>query len=488
MKSKLLFLLGAMLSFALVQAQYSDGVALSHFSPLSTITTNPSSIAASGAYMDIQLLHVGATAVNNVVFFSKDRFNLGDVMNGTQTDFEPVIKRTVDQGMAQVNVDVRGFGFMMNVKKFAFGLNTRVRSVTSVRNIQPHLVIYAEEGLDYAPLLGQRHETRNLRINHMTWAEIGLTGAGILHQRGNTMITGGLSIKRIFSPGAAHVELKEWDFTVVDTTSLITERLSGNISAASVNTDGSETGLAALGQGWGFDFGATYYRMNGNVDNYIPHDPSSGCRRRDYDWKLGVALIDVGFANFNDNTYTLDINSQDQLDWQDWDDFDPDDQEDVENELNTVFNAQTNGDQGPLTFRLPTVFSVTFDKRIAQPFSLGLMWQQAMPRRSALGPQGNTQLAVVPRLEWKRVEFAMPMRLHEYRFPQLGMALRLNGVVIGSDKIGASLFGGNHNGADIYLSLKHTIYKNFRCPKPKKSKGFRGRSGVGGRTVPCPKW
>jgi hypothetical protein len=81
----------------------------------------------------------------------------------------------------------------------------------------------------------------------------------------------------------------------------------------------------------------------------------------------------------------------------------------------------------------------------------------------------------------------MPLSLYQYKRPQLGLCMRLNSIIIGSDDLGALLFKKDIYGADVYLSLKYTIFKHWKCgAKPKK---INYKRHVGGAPPPpCPAW
>ncbi|MCB0761579.1 MAG: hypothetical protein KDC12_08660, partial [Flavobacteriales bacterium] len=94
-----------------------------------------------------------------------------------------------------------------------------------------------------------------------------------------------------------------------------------------------------------------------------------------------------------------------------------------------------------------------------------------------MAPQRGSQIAVTPRYERKRFEFALPVVLHEYRHPHIGAMIRLNSIIIGTDNLGAYLLNTELYGADLYVSIKYTIFRSFGC-KQKKPRNRKSGKGV----------
>jgi hypothetical protein len=101
------------------------------------------------------------------------------------------------------------------------------------------------------------------------------------------------------------------------------------------------------------------------------------------------------------------------------------------------------------------------------------------------------QLSFIPRYERRRFEVSMPFILREYRDPAMGLAIRLNSIIIGSDRVGTLLFGGRDRfGADIYVHVKYSIFRRAACAKKGKSDkpDYSAPVRKEGRSKPCPAW
>ncbi|MEY3398985.1 MAG: hypothetical protein RL220_1579, partial [Bacteroidota bacterium] len=172
--------------------------------------------------------------------------------------------------------------------------------------------------------------------------------------------------------------------------------------------------------------------------------------------------------------------------WNDFNAANSDGTSELDSLISSNFNlVETNSDEERFRMKLPTGVSVQLDYNLGYNFYVFSTLTFGLPRRNSLGVQRASSLAVVPRWEIKRFEVAMPVSLYQFNDPQIGLAVRLNSVIIGSDNLGW-LFGSDVYGADIYVHLKYTIFRHWNCKQREKQDGMR-RTGRG-KSVPCPAW
>ncbi|MFZ6052082.1 DUF5723 family protein [Halocola ammonii] len=462
-------------------AQDNLGIVHSNYSPVNTVHNNPASIVDSKAFIDFQLVGFGVFAKNNLAYLPKDEFRFSDTWQNPDAVPEPVFGIPSNNSRAHANVSVRGPSVSFAVGKNSFALTTQVRSVTDLRRVPDHLVRYMENGLQWEPQMGESFSARNVSFASLNWAEVGLSYGRIVHQRGNDMITAGISLKYLLGFAGGGVRIDRWDYTVLDSTNLETTRFQGEFGF-------NEPGEEALfnGRGIGADIGVVFKRTTSNVESYTPHSPRQGCRTSDYEYKLGVSILDLGRIRFNDPFYGYSFDISDPRTWEDYPSFSPDGADGISNGLAEEFALNDGGGEiSNLRIKLPTAISLQYDHKVMNNVYLGGHWIQGFPRRNSLGPQRPAQVAFIPRFETKRFEASMPLILHEYSSGQIGLMLRLNSIVIGTDNLGAFLFNQDVYGADFYFSLKYTIFRSWKCAKKSRSRG-RGR---GGRSIPpCPSW
>ena len=242
------------------------------------------------------------------------------------------------------------------------------------------------------------------------------------------------------------------------------------------------------------DIGFTIKETTEDVTGYNPHQKRTGCTTCDYKYKFSLAILDVGRIKFKPPYWNDSFTEDTEYNWDDFTETDAQDAEAISNIMVEEFNASA---EATNNFRvwLPTALSAQLDYKVANHLYLNGSMILGAPWRNAYGVQRPTVIGFTPRFETKRFEFSMPLTMFEARDPMIGAMIRLNGnIVIGTDHIGTYLFNHDRYGADIYLHLKHTIFKNpackeksedgsmtkrrFRLKRVKKKKG----------ALPCHKW
>jgi hypothetical protein len=456
-------------------AQDNLGIAGSSRAPMNTLLINPSSIVDSRAFIDINLAGVSVFARNDFAFLDGKSFSLS--MFDTMT----TVPMNRDKGPyhAYADVMVQGPGASFAVKQHAFAINTGVRVVADARGLPNKLSDLINQGFQYREQMGQVQSFSNVRTNALAWGEAGLTYGTILARDGNAILQGAASIKRLFGVAGAGVRLDNWTYIVRDSTRLETQNLNGEY--------GFNDPTAGLlnGKGWGFDLGFTYKVRKSNSDNYIPHSP---CTDGDYLYRLGVSLLDFGRVSFNGPFYRNEFNKNESSEWENYQGTTANDIAGVDSLINSNFNlVQENSSDGRFRMKLPSAISVQLDYNLTHNFYVHGVMTYGLPRLNSLGVQRASYLGIVPRWEIKRFEVSLPVSLYEWQHPQFGLAMRLNSLIIGSDNLGGLLFNQDIYGADIYFSLKYTIFKHWKCKtKSKKAKTVVRRGNKD--PLPCPSW
>jgi hypothetical protein len=197
------------------------------------------------------------------------------------------------------------------------------------------------------------------------------------------------------------------------------------------------------------------------------------CSQRyvDYNYKIGVSLLDVGFVNFKKNAQLQTFNDVSKY-WVNIDTLNFHNMNTVRRTLSNVFYGdpeQSNVDNKIRIF-LPTAFSVQADYRFTKNWYAGAVWIQPVQLGKSY-IRRPAQVALIPRYESSHMEFALPLSLYDYRYPRVGASFRYRFLTVGCDDILSLLGMTNFTGLDFYFSIKF----NFR-------KGFCGRYR---HDVPC---
>jgi hypothetical protein len=472
-------LLSVLLScvFLSTSAQDNLGILGSSRAPVNTVLLNPSTLVDSRAFIDINLVGVGAFVRNTFAYLPRGSFRVSN----PNAAVEPVFNREASPYSGYVDVFAHGPSFTFAVKGHAFGLYTGVRTVADVRGIPRSLGYYLTEGFDYSPQMGTQQSVKNLRINALSWGEIGVSYATILSRSGDMITQGGITVKRLIGLAGAGFRVDDWTYTVVDSSRIETQRFQGEYGFNDPTANGFSWNN---GKGWGVDLGVMFKVRKKESSEYVPYTP---CTDGDYRYRFGFSLIDVGAIRFSPPFYRNVFDENEQGEWNDFSNANPDGLEDIDSLLNAGFgNAQATSDQSKFRMMLPTAFSAQFDYNLGRQFYVFGMLTAGVPWLGRMGVQRASYIAVVPRFETKRFEVSFPLSMFEFRRLQYGAMLRLNSFIIGSDNL-AFLFGGQVYGADVYISLKKTIFRHPQCKK-KKMKKPEVRKRGSSEPLPCPAW
>lgn len=200
---------------------------------------------------------------------------------------------------------------------------------------------------------------------------------------------------------------------------------------------------AINGTGLGLDLGLSYIITNG-ADAYS--------------WKLGVALLDLGAIQFDQSAFnhTIDLQQPGTLDGRSFDFFQ--DLSDTEAIIDT-FSSQLLGFAGAsltgnsFTQVLPAKLSFQLDHRINDHFYVGALFVQPLRLSDASVPEGSLIVAA-PRYESRWIGVAMPVQMYRGKSVQLGIALRLGPLYMGTENLGSFGVQDQFSGTDFYAGLR----------------------------------
>lgn len=444
-------------SLPALKAQENQGAINDNYNPVNGQYINPSNIVDAKPWLDINIAGGSFFIRNNYAYYPNTT-----LLNYSAFQNEPQLDNTVNKINGYADFDVRGPSASLVVGQHSFSIFTNVRGIANVTNI-PGVVgkLASEEGLSWADT--GTYNVNNARIKSMTWGEVGVTYGKILKAKGNNMLTGAVSVKRLLGFQSASVMI---DDATVDVFNLE----SANLISTNAKYGYAEPDFNA-GRGWGTNLGITYKKMKKDVTHYVPHSTFSGCEQINYHYKLGVSLLDVGYINFNQGAYYGSYSETTVID-------EINSVEDVSDETRAI----QEGNQ--FTALTPTAASVQFDYNVNDKVYLNGTVVQRIPMANQFGVERANLLAVSARYETKYFGVGLPISMQNYNIntTQVGLGFRIANVTIGTDNLLPIIVKHDVKAADIYFSLKYTIFKSPACKDRK-----RGNSGRRG-SVDCPAW
>lgn len=435
--------------------------ATDNYKPTHSVLINPASIADPKPYLDFRFAGVSAQAENN--FYYLPNANLGaELVTNLQEG---------KKYHGAVNADVYGPALAFAVKHRSFGFNIRMRNMAYAKNIPEDIAGFIKNGLFYPAQHGQRYEGGNYHVKFMSWGEIGLNYAQIVRRRGNRIISAGGSLKIL--SGITHVGFMADKMAYeVDTLNVYTAQTKAK---AALTVPGFNKGLGA-----GVDLGVQYKKMlSDNNDFHIPHSPERGCEVKDYKYKIGVSIIDLGLINFKKDSQFWKFD-EDSLYWNDYQNNKASGITPINallGSMSSATGAQPEQKSKYLGY-LPLTLGAQFDYNFENNFFINGNLELGLHQRVVFGTERVSKLTITPRYERKRITAALPVTIFRHQLPGLGVYARIYFLSFGVNNLIPLALKQDMYGADFYFSLNwqlihskpcreyFTNRKNY-CPKPK---------------------
>jgi len=443
-------------------SQENFGIINSNYAPTNSLFINPSSLIDSRVYLDINILGASAYLMNDYFYSPKGSYNFKGLVKGDYDFSNYELNRNSKTNNVYSRAFVHGPSFTLSSGDYAIGLYTGARTILSINNLSTDVANYIADGYGNIPEhnIGN-YKLKNIRGGGLALGEIGLTLAKTIQKRNDVLISAGANIKYLYGLGGAGFNIHNASFLVKDVDEVNTYKFSSEYMY--VNSMGINAG-----RGWGVDLGITYKKMKGNTVGYFPNSPKSFCETKDYKYELGFSILDLGGVNFENNMAYKYVdesifNNRTSEDLEEMNDL-----EDFERLVGVNTDDKTKYLSNSGRINLPTAISIQGDVHLKKNLYVSGVMVQRIPMPNKFGPERSNSLAITPRWESKHVEVAMPFSLYEYKKPQLGLMLRLNNLIIGSDKIGAFFNKSDVYGADIYFNLKWMVFKHPKCRVKKK--------------------
>jgi hypothetical protein len=126
----------------------------------------------------------------------------------------------------------------------------------------------------------------------------------------------------------------------------------------------------------------------------------------------------------------------------------------LDEQLIETFNIQPAEKLNTYETYLPASLGLNLDARLAGPLYFNLGWRRNLNDQAKAGLQQNTILSVIPRLEGRVAELALPFIYYsQFRQYTMGSYFRLGPFFMGSDNLSGLLRLGESYGADVYLGF-----------------------------------
>jgi|GEM_PF-419428 len=422
-------------------SQEKLGIANSNYSSTNSIFLNPSSSVDSRTLMQLNLVGANIYLMNNVAYLPKFRA----WANSSAEYQDPKLSTIGLKKFVDTKVEINGPAFVLSNREIGVGFFIRGRVEGSVDNIPMDLVNLALQKNFDSISKNMNINLRNTRVSQMAWVEYGLNFGKMYFKHGNTIIEAGGNAKYLTGIGLAYANIYQLK-AHIDNSEADIENFRARVR---YNEPGWNTGKGA-----GIDLGVTYKKTIDYVDTYFSNSQKSNCKHIDYKYKLGVSLLDVGAIRFNTNTFKGDVSGSDTIT-----NFK---HGNVDSLIRYDFNV-TQQKNTPIWACLPTALSVQAEWNMGHHFYVNGTVIQGLTVARIVGVQRTNLLSIAPRYERTNFELAIPVTLHRYIYPQVGLAFRIRTFVFGMDNVLPLIVKNNTYGVNVYFNVGISLFKNPAC-------------------------
>ncbi|MEI6899059.1 MAG: hypothetical protein WCL00_04220 [Bacteroidota bacterium] len=452
------------------------GIMNSNFTGVLNGLINPANPGNSAQYINVNILAGDQFISSNYIYIHKKdygflkifKININDpnflyIYDFPATNYKDSVnyfdyfKNSKPRNL-YTNTRIVGPSVMVRKGRHTFSFLTEFRSNTSVVGISPDLANFLYRGMQFRPQQTNDYSAGPFSFTSLTWAEIGLGYANTLHKDYDYALTAGISGKFLLGVAGAYGLVKNISYMIPNIDSIYFYKFNGEIGMSlPIDIANNTTAINPLfkGKGVSFDIGVTYMKFNQLADKNKKMPEWLEGDKHNYLYKAGISLIDFGFIRFNKMVQVNQYNNVSNALWKGLRSFNPTNIQQIftaasYNLLGDSLASRTS--QSQMTIWLPAAISGQFDYNFGNNFYLDATIVQGLPvarvqvRRPSL-------LAVTPRYETRYFEVNMPFSFYDYRDPQIGLAIRIFNLVIGTEKLGTFLNLTDVNGMDVYFSL-----------------------------------
>lgn len=465
------FLLSVLAPFS-GAGQEASGVRMSTYSGINGVRLNPSGLVNSHLYYDINIAAGDIFLQNNFLYIHQQDFSFMNFLKrnpdlpstdvpGQGLDYDG--NTNLIRGFEQT--DLYGPGFSIALGNHAFGLFTRVVTMTSASEIPGYLGELLFEGIEYEPLHDIPQDHDRFEAASAGWWETGFSYAYRFKEKLFHHWSAGINIRRLWGYAGTHLVSYDAKYTVVNDSVIDIRNLDAGIGYSVPvdyeNNDFPVDGRTFKGRGMAIDLGVTFtHKKNVSVKRTF----KSYCQYKyqEYQYKIGVSLLDLGGISFDENVMDQRYENV-SVNWQSADTLEYRDINDLMGQLSEVFYGDPNtASTGTGTFRLgmPTALSIQGDYNYFKNWHIsGFVVVPLKLRTSQLKRPGQALASLSYQTD--AFEVSLPVSLYEFRKPRIGLSARIYYFTIGTDKLGGFFGFDDFYGMDFYFSLKFHILKGW---------------------------
>ena len=472
------------------------GFSSSNYAGLSSIWLNPANFLDSKYIQDYHISGFHLFLENNCFYLPKQDYRFSRFFNNKAeyptypVSYKPTEERfykdyyNPEDKSAFLNMKYQGLGYIFRFKRSSFGLAYNLRFLLDCEKVPYHVMKTFIEGVDFVPLHQINFNSKPYRAGILGFSEIALNYGFRLFNQGLVKTGIGINLKFLSSFAGAYIRSKTFNYVIPNDNLLRVFNLTGDygysfpVDRYKYRIDATE--IFSRGIGGAIDIGFTYIKSGPTVfmggSNLNFNDKS-----RDYRYKLGFSLIDIGFIKLNGQGHVFSFD-QDTAYWLNIDSFKGKSLIHIDTNISIQFLGSPYASETGDKFNMLLPFSAVLqaDINMAENFFInatliyGFKFNQPSIRHPLV-------LTLSPRYDRKEFGIFIPITFYDLSKVRLGFGLRIfNLFYAGSDNLSGLFHFKDFTGMDLYFGFKWGIipkigkfHRKGQIFKPNKCYKFR---------------
>lgn len=480
MKKKILIFvtLLVVLGNSLVYGQFQNGIFSSSNSGVLGVTINPANSNLLSNGTDFMPFFFTSSVLNNDFYlppkpitsvlkpeiftaFQENETLGGETINQKFDRLFDLHRSLKPSGYIFADFTVYGPSFLTNIGRHSFGIQTSFKSSESTVKLTKELAIFLQKGLVNSELSDKTFKLGNVQAGAIAYTDIALNYSYKIYESNSSAHRLGATFQ--YLTGINSMIFQDnggTTWNVGSDSSVLMTNANFQYNYAAVNSKEIAVLSQSRGSGFGLDIGYTFIRKNGRPTRttYCPNIRGGGKIReyQSYKWKLGIAVMDIGYINFNKETVANHyINAIGQMK-----DLDANFYRGVF-QLNRALYYGLIGSKNDIktsyNHYLPTRVNAQFDYYYKNYWFFSLLLSQRTPLSNNVSMLSPNIVSLQARYEKLRYEIGVPISLIEYQYPVIGLNFRYGPFIIGSNQILEMVGLRKIFGVDLYIGLKFNI-------------------------------
>lgn len=447
----------------LTMAQGYQALHGSPYSGSTAVFNNPAASIGSAYKWDLTLLSTQFKLSTNGSYLQD--FSLSNQANTTLG-----LRNGYGSRFVHTNMDLSFLNFLYKIdNRKAVNLSFRARTYNHAKSLPFN---YVDSTINsFNSFLVTNRNTAFLEgfVTHSGWLEAGLNYSQVLSETDNTRLTGGITLQIMKGISGAFMKISKVSFleqkNSTDTAYLFTNgRGSFAYSDNYDGTDGFKDFVNRAKTGLGLSLGIEYLVYD------AANNESGSMNNLNYDWKIGVSVMDIGAQSFRASQYSRQF-------------ADPNtniSDASVDNKLTGAANIRDFGDSLATLFNgnsvitdnfsvsNPTRLIVNVDKNLGNHFYVNgelSMNFFATSSYNKLNTRELNLLTITPRWETIGLGAYLPVQYNTQGQFWIGAAVKLGPLVLGLHNLGLLKKDPGLNGGGYLLVSIHPFSKRKMISK-----------------------